>query len=172
MNQSTKDLSDMIHTHQAGVWRYLRVLGCDPSLADDLTQETFLRMMKGPAAIRDGAATAAYLRRVAKNLLIDSRRASRRAQEHSSVLRDVERAEAAWSSLASDGSGEDVLAALRLCFTELDPRSQDALRERYEKKLGRSDLAASLELSPEGAKTVLRRAKARLKTCIERRLGR
>jgi cysteinyl-tRNA synthetase len=26
----------LIETHQAGIWRYLRVLGCDAALADDL----------------------------------------------------------------------------------------------------------------------------------------
>ena len=36
------DLASLVTLHQAGVWRYLRALGCDASLADDLTQDTFL----------------------------------------------------------------------------------------------------------------------------------
>ncbi|HCK71704.1 MAG TPA: sigma-70 family RNA polymerase sigma factor, partial [Planctomycetaceae bacterium] len=31
----------MITQHQSGVWRYLRVIGCEATLADDITQETF-----------------------------------------------------------------------------------------------------------------------------------
>jgi len=29
--------AEIIETHQAGVWRYLRFLGCDEAQADDLT---------------------------------------------------------------------------------------------------------------------------------------
>ena len=36
--------AELIERHQRGVWRYLRMLGCDSSTADDLTQETFLQV--------------------------------------------------------------------------------------------------------------------------------
>ena len=32
---------ELIQKYQNGIWRYLRVLGCEASLADDITQETF-----------------------------------------------------------------------------------------------------------------------------------
>ena len=32
---------DVTEEHQAGVWRYLRYVGCEPPEADDLTQDTF-----------------------------------------------------------------------------------------------------------------------------------
>jgi len=36
------EMAALVRAHQAGVWRYLRFLGCEPSEADDLVQETFL----------------------------------------------------------------------------------------------------------------------------------
>ena len=36
------DPVQLIETYQAGVWRYLRAMGCEASLADDLTQEVNL----------------------------------------------------------------------------------------------------------------------------------
>ena len=53
------DLAGMIRQHQAGVWRYLRVLGCDSAGADDLTQETFLAVLQKPFQDYNPAATAA-----------------------------------------------------------------------------------------------------------------
>ena len=42
------DLTDLVRSYQAGVWRYLRFLGAEDALADDLTQETFLTIWKRP----------------------------------------------------------------------------------------------------------------------------
>src|SRR5947209_1257818 len=52
----------LIETYQAGVWRYLRAMGCEASLADDLTQETFLAILQRPFNDINPAATNAYLR--------------------------------------------------------------------------------------------------------------
>ena len=74
----------LIEHHQAGVWRYLRVLGCDPALADDLTQETFLHVMQRSFDDHSPAATAAYLRTTAHNLYMTVQRRAGRvvAMEH------------------------------------------------------------------------------------------
>ena len=41
-------VEELARRHQAGVWRYLRLLGCAPDLADDLVQETFLQVLRRP----------------------------------------------------------------------------------------------------------------------------
>src|SRR5688572_23610575 len=64
----------LIEHHQPGVWRYLRALGCEPTLAEDLTQDTFLAVLQKPFQDYNPAATAAYLRRVAYNLFISYQR--------------------------------------------------------------------------------------------------
>ena len=56
--------AQIVKEHQAGVWRYLRALGCDSQQADDFTQETFLKVLTKPFDDYNPAATAAYLRRV------------------------------------------------------------------------------------------------------------
>ena len=52
MTERQTQLADLVRQHQAGVWRYLRFLGCDRPLADDLTQETFLAVLETPFDIR------------------------------------------------------------------------------------------------------------------------
>ncbi|HEX7449919.1 MAG TPA: sigma factor, partial [Pirellulales bacterium] len=60
------DAARLIEEHQAGVWRYLRVLGCNAAEAEDLTQDTFLAVLEKPFHDYQRAATAAYLRQVAR----------------------------------------------------------------------------------------------------------
>src|SRR5262245_43445502 len=66
-NDSKVDLAALMEAHQAGVWRFLRVLGADVALADDLTQETFLSVYRAGFEDRGEKSTRAYLRTVAKH---------------------------------------------------------------------------------------------------------
>ena len=55
----------IIRRHQRGVWRFLRWLGADPALADDLLQEAFLLLLQRPPVDRREQAIAAWLRTTA-----------------------------------------------------------------------------------------------------------
>lgn len=60
------------------MFRYLRSLECDAALAEEITQETFLRLHR---SLRDGLQVnevGAWVFRVARNLWIDSRREQQR----------------------------------------------------------------------------------------------
>ena len=74
----TFDFAAVVREHQAGVWRYLRFLGADQTEADDLTQETFLALLraheKGSFSYQGSEATWGYLRQVARNQLLQRRR--------------------------------------------------------------------------------------------------
>jgi DNA-directed RNA polymerase specialized sigma24 family protein len=61
-------VQQLVRMHQASVWRYLRYLGASAELADDLTQETFLQLLRAPFVEQSPASTAAWLRTVARNL--------------------------------------------------------------------------------------------------------
>ena len=114
------DLEQLVCEHQAGVWRYLRYLGCAEAEADDLTQETFLAVIKTPPEIRSPSQTTAYLRTVARNRMLMARRRSGREI----AVAQLDQAEQVWaSSPASNGWGDylDTLASgaknFRICFT-------------------------------------------------------
>src|SRR5262245_33338528 len=83
----------LIETHQVGVWRYLRALGCESALAEDLTQETFLAVLQNPFQELSRSATAAYLRKTAHNLFVSHCRRSGRVL----VMEDVESLDRNWS---------------------------------------------------------------------------
>ena len=159
------DLTSLIRQHQSAVWRYLRVLGCDASLADDLTQETFLSVLERPFEDYHPTATAKYLRTVARNLFISLQR--RHGRDVS--LEDLDQLDADWARLASDG-GQQLLEALQHCFQALDDKPRQALELRFKSQSSRAEIAGTLGMTEDGAKNLMQRAKKRLRACIERRL--
>ena len=161
------DVARLVRDHQRGVWRYLRVLGCDPSQAEDLTQETFLAVLQRPLEDRGPAATAAYLRTVARNLLISARRRSSRYH----LVENVDNVETQWQRWAGFDGGDAAVSALEECLANLGERARRALLLRYRDERTRSQIAEALQISEHGAKNLMQRAKQALRECLERRIG-
>ena len=159
------DLDALVREHQADLWRYLRYLGAAAADADDLTQETFLAIARNPFEIRTRAATAAYLRTAARNQLLMLRR--RQGRQIETV--DLAPAEAVWAEHCPDGGANEFLDLLAACRETLAGRSREGVDLFYRDNLSREELADRLEMSVEGVKTLLRRARAALKDCIERK---
>ena len=163
------ELAALVQAHQAGVWRYLRFLGCDPTEAEDLVQETFLAIFRQGFEVRSAAETASYLRTVARHRLLMARRTQRNAPP----AVDLEAAEAVWARVASEDGMSDYLVALDGCLeAAITPRDRRALELQYRNRASRAEIAAELEMAVEGVKTLLRRARSALRDCVERKLGR
>ncbi len=160
------DLTELVTRHQVTVWRYLRALGADAALADDLTQDTFLEVMRRPFTQYSDAATASYLRRVAHNLLITRRRREGRM----TVTDHAEQFESAWMRWAGFDSGNRTLDALAECFQRLTERAQLALKLRFSQESSRQSIADSLGISEHGAKNLMQRAKSQLRQCVEKKV--
>lgn len=162
-NSTGFDPALLIQTYQAGVWRYLRALGCDAPLAEDLTQETFLAVLQHPFQELNPAATVGYLRKTARNLLISYHRRSGRVE----AVQDVELLDRSWTRWAGDDNGEELLHALRDCLRRLGDRARLALELRFQEQQTRAEIATRLQLSEDGAKNLLQRAKQQLRGCID-----
>ncbi len=162
------DTTEIIRTHQGGVWRYLRFLGCDEALADDLTQETFVSVLTKPFEYRGRHETSAYLRTVARNLFLMAARKNRREV----ALAELDARDEAFDRNSGDDEGEGYREALRRCMQGLPDRARRALEMRYTDEAGRSTIAGALDMNKEALKTLLRRVKEALRDCIEKRLAR
>lgn len=161
------EVAALVRSHQAGVWRYLRYLGCPAAEADDLTQDTFLAVFRDGFEDRSAEQTAAYLRTVARNRLLAVRRSQKKAPEV-----DLEEAEAVWAETVGDRGMDDYLVALEDCLeVGVTPRVRRALELLYRDRLSRDQIAQQLEMAVEGVKTLLRRARSVLRECVERKLG-
>jgi RNA polymerase sigma-70 factor (ECF subfamily) len=148
--------------HRLAVWRYLRMLGASAAEADDLVQETLLVALRLERLADDGA--RAFLRGVAKNLWLRSRRFWRRRRE-----REVAAAvDELWQATAAHDGGDELVARLRQCLDALPGRARDALHLHYRDGLEWTEVARAIGLLPNGVKTLVQRARQALRTCIER----
>jgi RNA polymerase sigma-70 factor, ECF subfamily len=159
------DLACLVREHQADVWRYLRYLGAAADDADDLTQETFLAVARSPFELRSRGETASYLRTAARNQLLMLRR--RQGREASTV--DLAAAEDVWAAALDDGDSSVLLDALAACYEALTGRVRDAVDRFYRDGNSREEVARELAISLDGVKSLLRRTRATLRECIERR---
>ena len=162
------DASTLILKHQRGVWRYLRMLGCDDATADDLTQETFLRVLRRDDFVQhNDSATAGYLRRTAYNLLVSRHRKLGRVQ----TIAEPTLLDETWDRWAGkDLSGDAAVEALQRCFEKLTQRAQLALRMRFDSSASRVEIGEALGITDHGARNLMQRAKQQLRNCVEEQL--
>jgi RNA polymerase sigma-70 factor (ECF subfamily) len=162
------DAAALIRRHQRAVWRYLRMLGCDDATADDLTQETFLRVLRREDFVQhNDSATAGYLRRTAYNLLVSRHRKLGRMQ----TIAETELLDETWDRWAGkDLSGDAAVEALRHCFSRLTERAQIALKMRFDSSASRVEIGEALGITDHGARNLMQRAKQQLRNCVEEKL--
>ena len=163
--QTKPSAEQIIHAHQRDVWRFLVALGCEPAEADDLTQETFLNVLRGKFEYIGERETAAWLRRSAKNLFISSIRKRRRA----ALAPNLDDADADWAAYQQAMPEDDRIAWLRECIAELTERVQQALKQRYELGMSREEMAQSMGMEPSAVRSLLERTRQRLRECVERK---
>lgn len=164
---ATVDGASLARRHQAEIWRYLRFLGCDDAQAEDVTQETFLAVLRKPPDSSDAAAVRAYLRSVARNTFLALLRRTSREAEF-----DLDAAEAVWAETHPRDGGDERLAALDDCLATLEGRARQAIDLAYRESRSRADIAAVLEMTEDGVKSLLRRTRDVLRQCVERKLSR
>ncbi|TWU19067.1 RNA polymerase sigma factor [Allorhodopirellula heiligendammensis] len=160
--------AELIERHQNGVWRYLRALGCDTNTADDLTQETFLRVLRRDNFVQHSdKATSEYLRRTAYNLLVSShRKLGRMRVTASEAVLDE-----SWQQWAGkDLTGDEAVDALGECLKQLTDRARRALRLRFVDNVPRVKIGESLGITDHGARNLMQRAKSQLRECVGERL--
>jgi len=68
------DYEELIRDHQSDVRNWLRHLTGDPSTADDLAQETFIRAWESLHMITDAGKFKAWVMKIAYNIFLQSRR--------------------------------------------------------------------------------------------------
>ena len=141
------------------------MLGCDDATADDLTQETFLRVLRRDDFVQHNeAATNSYLRRTAYHLLVSDHRKHGRMQTVAEplVLDEV------WDRwTGKDLNGDAAIEVLQDCLTKLTDRAQQALRMRFATEASRVEIGEALGISDHGARNLMQRAKQQLKSCVE-----
>jgi RNA polymerase sigma factor (sigma-70 family) len=167
--------------HHAALYRFVRrVLGRDAAAqADEVFQDTWLRAVQARERwAPQGAAFRTWLFTLAHHRAIDvlrrsGREVSRDADEHEPWQPAVtDAAWSAWPAPAPAGGAEDLAfwraAGQRLldCLDTLPAPQRSAFLLHHEDGLGLDDLARVLEVGFETAKSRLRYAMSKLRTCM------
>jgi RNA polymerase sigma-70 factor (ECF subfamily) len=170
-NVDRDELAAAVRVNQAGIYRYLRYLGADRPTAEDLVQETFLAAFKSRTTEQDISSPSAWLRGTARNLFLQH---CRRGKRSPAVVASeyLEQADSTWRMVfLRDGDGFDYLEALRRCLHDLPPGQRGVLDMRYRDEKSRGEMAQFLGISEDGIKSLLRRLRAALAKCVEKRLA-
>lgn len=170
LDSTDTTFEELMHRHQAGVWRYVRALGAAPAEADDVTQEVFVLAHRRIEAVPEGTGAGRWLRRVARDRLVDLRRAQRRWSRR--LERYARELDAAWSPADDAADGGPWLAALRRCVDALDDRARAVIDAFYRDGLSRQEIGARLGMAEGSVKSRLFRIRSALRACIEGRLAR
>jgi RNA polymerase sigma-70 factor, ECF subfamily len=135
----------------------VRVSG-DRSQVDDVVQESFLRLLRMPAAPDDPQQLRRLLFRIASNLMTDEWRRRRRARTAADA-----------NALEPKGSSPDV--ALRLdmirVFQQLAPQQRQMMWLAYVEGADHREIAAALGLREGSVRVLLHRARRRLASLLQ-----
>ncbi|MCH9027328.1 MAG: RNA polymerase sigma factor [Proteobacteria bacterium] len=97
----------LVERYQSKVRNYLRQLTRDPSLADDLAQETFIRAWDKMDSISSGGRFAAWLMKIAHNMFLQS---YRKAKRYGRLMENLEQETTVTTPIENDPiSGEGSL---------------------------------------------------------------
>jgi len=149
--------------------RFLRHLVGEASMAEDLTQETFVRVHGARGRYSPDARFSTWLFRIGRNLALNELDRLRHRAPHLSTTTDEGTPDRPTLELVDGGAGSDSLADARRAGRRLE-RELAALPERQRTALwltaveGRSyaEVAAVLEASPQSIKALVHRARAAL----------
>jgi len=163
-------LSQWIEANQLWLWRYLRFLGAPADIAEDLCQETLLAALHHEIQTRDQKTAIAWLRTTACNFF---RKHLRRSQKQQALQQMLARDQLVTTDdLIDNGMGSDYRDALRDCLSKVSGDARVVLEMRYQDNASREAMAQATGRSAEGIKTLLRRVKDQLRSCIEARRDR
>tara|TARA_R110002096_G_scaffold5514_5_gene25806 strand:- start:3067 stop:3645 length:579 start_codon:yes stop_codon:yes gene_type:complete len=166
--QNSSRVEAFVALHQAGLWRWLRALGCEAARAEEHCQDALLAGLHHQVQDLDAEDASRWLRRAAKNLfLMELRREKRRPK-----FVAFDELDAAWQSLGGDADGgSTALTALNRCLLALAPRDRELISRRYEQRDSRASIATALGVSDAGVKQALRRVRDKLRLCVQRRVN-
>lgn len=160
-------IAAFVQRHQQGLWRWLRALGCEPASAEEHCQDALLAGLQNGVLLLPEIDARRWLRTAALNLY----RMQLRARNRRPAVLPFEAVEAAWLAVRADRDGGDAAAAaLARCLEGLPERDRELLLQRYQQGSARAAMARQFGLGEAGVKQALRRLRAKLKACMERRL--
>ena len=153
----------VVESMQGRVWRYLMMLIRDSALAEDLTQETFIKVFQKLNTLSDPASFVSWTMTIARNAAYDSARARKRRP-----VDFVENTEMLETSAEHD---PHISMEIHDALDQLDPQLKEALILIGVIGLTYAEAAATMDV-PEGTmKSRVFRARAQMMSILDHRVS-
>jgi RNA polymerase sigma-70 factor (ECF subfamily) len=162
----------LVMHYQHMVRNYLYALAPDPSIADDLAQEVFVKLIRSIDRIDPARGVKPYLLRITRNMAIDHwRKESNRRKKYNEILFcDLEK----YYEPASEQYKAPLLSlrfeALRRCLETLNYRIGGIIKGFYYQNLSCRELADATGKSEGNIRTLLYRGRKALLKCMRTRI--
>jgi RNA polymerase sigma-70 factor (ECF subfamily) len=152
-----------VDDHHAGIYRFLTRLSRNVQLAEDLTQETFLKAIRSCRQLRDSAAVRPWLYRIAWNAYLDHHRFERARGMPTEVVAEL----SAFEDPRPDAEGQilslELRCRLRKIVDQLPLRQRSVFLLRAGDQLSYDEIALCLSCSAVAARSHFRHALNRIR---------
>jgi RNA polymerase sigma-70 factor (ECF subfamily) len=158
--------------HERMLYAYVMGLVRDPVLAQDITQEAFLKAFKKLSTLRKTESFPAWIRVIARNVACEHRAA--RAKEVPTDPEVVQGMEDVFAALDPPEGGDlwsDRLREVKNCFKRLPDSLREVCRLHYFEDQKAQAIAEKLALNAATVWKRLERARDGLRKCVEERLN-
>lgn len=154
------DYEEVFHSHYSAVFRYLHRLTGDADVADDLAQETFVRLLEKQVS---DEGIRSWLFTVARNLVRDRSRVRSRREE---LLDQYDTGPSRPQRPDEAAERQERVEAVRAALDELSERDRTMLLLR-EEGFKYSEIADVIDVSPSSVGTLLARALRRFEDAYD-----
>lgn len=159
----SEEAFESFHSRTAsGLWSYLRRLGGDPALADDVLQESYVKFLGHVGAGSDERERRAYLYRIATNLVRDRWRRNRREALGLASLFGR------WEEGSRDGDAGSRMD-LASAFSRLPPRERAILWLAYVEGYDHREIAGIVGVKEGSVRVLLFRARRKAARELDRK---
>jgi len=170
-------LPDHLLDHRDAIRRYILSLTKDPAEADDLTQETYLRVQAGFHTLRSETKALPWLYRIATNLCYDRfRQASyKQSKKETEVIEADNPDRSSAASIPDDGprldlamEQDEMSGCVQQYVAQLSDQYRSVILLHDTQGLSNPEIAEMLDLSLATVKIRLHRARKRLREALDR----
>ncbi len=154
---SAPDAARLFEHHHLAVFRFLRRMTGSASLAEDLTQDVFLRVVRSLDKYDERSQETSWIFRIARNVLVDRHRAHGRAPQVASMHDAVDVPRPATQAMA---------AILDEALGRLPEEEREAFLLREIGGLGYREIAETCGVTGDAARMRIYRARVALRQAL------
>ena len=159
-------LIEIISIYRPGLQNYINSFVRNISVAEDLTEDTFVKLLIKKPRDRSEASFKTWLYTIGRNIAIDWLRKNPKGREI--PFDDAIEAEAGESSLEENYYADEISMAVRQALEEIKPEYKQVLWLFYFEEFSVPDIAKIIRKSKNNTSVLLHRAKAALKKQLEK----